>query len=157
MLGKLNSSEIDEVIHDQLIARVGCHADGMTYVVPVSYAYDGECIYVHSQEGLKIDMMRRNPEVCVQIDQFFDMANWRSVIAWGRFEELLEKKEREYGLGRLVNRVLPFASSETTHLSPYWPFPPRDLQSIKGIVFRIRLVKKTGRFEHTVPASVFAS
>lgn len=32
--------------------------------------------------------MRANPEVCSQVDEIDDMANWRSVIAWGRYEEL---------------------------------------------------------------------
>jgi len=157
MLGKLNSVEIDEVIQHQVIGRLGCHADGITYVVPVSYAYDGEYVYVHSGEGLKMEMMRKNPKVCFQIDQFFNMANWRCVVAWGEFEELHDKKDRDFALQKLMGRILPFASSETTHLTPHWPFPTTDLESIEGIVFRIKLEKKTGRFEKSIPASVFAT
>ena len=33
-------------------------------------------------------MMRENPWVCVEVDHMDNLANWRSVIAWGRFEEL---------------------------------------------------------------------
>src|SRR3954471_3529287 len=121
MLGKLNSVEIDEAISHQVVGRIGCHADGKTYVVPVSYAYDGQYIYVHTQEGLKVDIMRKNPKVCFQIDMFHDMSNWQSVIAWGEFEELTERKERENALKKLIERELPLTSSETTHLTPYWP------------------------------------
>ena len=82
MLGKLTPVEIEEVIRQQVVGRIGCHANGMTYVVPVSYAYDGDYIYVRTFEGLKLDMMRRNPKVCFEIDTMLNMGNWQSVIAW---------------------------------------------------------------------------
>jgi len=157
MLGKLSSVEIEEVIKHQVVGRLGCHADGMTYIVPVSYAYDGDYIYVRTFEGLKVDMMRKNPKVCFQIDALYNMGNWQSVIAWGECQELKEAAERKDALQKLLDRALPFISSETTHLTPHWPFPSLDIDTIEGIVFRIKLTAKTGRFEHMVPASVFAT
>ena len=68
MLGKLTLLQIEEVIKGQIVGRIGCHANGMTYVVPVSYAYDGDYIYVRTFEGLKLDMMRKNPKVCFEIE-----------------------------------------------------------------------------------------
>jgi nitroimidazol reductase NimA-like FMN-containing flavoprotein (pyridoxamine 5'-phosphate oxidase superfamily) len=76
-----------------------------------------------------------------------DMANWKSVIVWGEFKELTEKVERDKALQFLVNRILPMNSSETTHLSPHWPFPVSDLSTIRGVVFKIQIYKTTGRFE----------
>ena len=158
MIGKLSTHEIDVVIKQQVIGRLGCHADDITYVVPISYAYDGDYIYSHTLEGMKLDIMRKNPKVCFQVDAMDNMANWQSVIAWGEFEELREKEMRDEALQKLVNRVLPMISSETTHLSPQWPFPSKDIGSIKGIVFRIRIKEKTGRFENNrVTSSFFAS
>ncbi len=61
--------------------------------------------------------------------------------------ELDEEEDRIKALQGLVDRILPLISSETTHLSPHWPFPVKDVKEIQGIVFRIRLTKKTGRFE----------
>jgi nitroimidazol reductase NimA-like FMN-containing flavoprotein (pyridoxamine 5'-phosphate oxidase superfamily) len=37
MFGKLNHDQIEEVLKNQFIGRIGCHADGITYVIPVSY------------------------------------------------------------------------------------------------------------------------
>ncbi|MEJ0105912.1 MAG: pyridoxamine 5'-phosphate oxidase family protein [Bacteroidota bacterium] len=53
MFGSLNNNEIDELLHQQFIGRIGCHAEGVTYVVPISYAYDGEYIYGRTFEGMK--------------------------------------------------------------------------------------------------------
>lgn len=147
MFGKLNTEEIEQVLMNQVVGRLGCHAQGITYVVPVSYAYDGGFIYGRSFEGMKIDMMRKDPKVCFQVDIMNNMADWQSVIAWGIYQELEHTTERNEALQKLMDRRLPLLSSETTHLSPVWPFTPHDISEIRGIVFRIQLTKKTGRFE----------
>jgi uncharacterized protein len=147
MFGKLNPEEIEQVLIHQVVGRLGCHADDITYVVPVSYAYDGRFIYGRSFEGMKINMMRKEPKVCFQVDVMNNMADWQSVIVWGMYEELKHSTERNEALQKLMDRRLPLLSSETTHLSPVWPFMPQDIGDIKGIVFRILITKKTGRFE----------
>ena len=38
----------------------GCHGEGRTYVVLTTYVVDGEEVYGHSAEGLKIRMVRTN-------------------------------------------------------------------------------------------------
>lgn len=147
MFKNLSKTEIEKVISGNITGRLGCHEEGKTYIVPVSYAYSGDYIYVRSFEGLKISMMRKNPNVCFQIDQMENMANWQSVIVWGVYEELTKVAERNKGLEILQSRVLPTISSETVKLSPEWPFPTGRLSNIEGIVFRIRITEKTGRCE----------
>lgn len=148
MFGNLDNTEIESVLYNQIVGRVGCHAEGITYVVPISYAYDGTSVYAHSKDGMKIKFMRINPAICFQVDEMKDMANWKSVLAWGQFEELSEKADRDKALQVLTDRTLPLVSSETTHLSPIWPFRAGDSSEIPGILFRIRLTEKTGRFEN---------
>ncbi|MDP4261391.1 MAG: pyridoxamine 5'-phosphate oxidase family protein [Bacteroidota bacterium] len=147
MIGKLSPEEIEKLLKKQVMGHIACYAEGKSYIIPVSYAYDGKDIYVRSLEGKKINMMRQNPEVCFQVEDLENMAEWKSVIGWGDFEELTDPDERDKGLNILLNRILPLLSSETTHLGAYWPFPPDHLNSITGVVFRIRLGEKTGRFE----------
>jgi nitroimidazol reductase NimA-like FMN-containing flavoprotein (pyridoxamine 5'-phosphate oxidase superfamily) len=155
MLGELNNEQIEEVLRKQIVGRIGCGGDGQIYIVPVSYAYDGKYIYIRSFEGKKIEMMRKNPRVCFQADDMQNMANWRSVIGWGEFEELSDVTERNKALKLLIDRQLPHFSSEMTHLDAHWPFHPKDFNTIKGIVFRILLKEKTGRFEKSETPFVF--
>ena len=156
MFGKLENKQIDELLNKQVIGRIGCHADGLTYVVPMSYAYDGVYIYGHTLEGMKLNLMRKNPNVCFEVDDMLDMANWKSAIGWGVFEELKEVPDRNKALNKLIGRTLPLISSETTHLSPQWPFPSNDLENIEGVVFRIRLTEKSGRYEYNTSTALFA-
>ena len=159
MLGELSANEIEDLLHKQIVGRIGCHDEDIVYVVPISYAYDDDCVYCHSYEGKKLDIMRKNPKVCFQVDEMGDMANWRSVMAWGKFEELSNDEEKAKALLILLHRQLPSRSSITTHLGKSWPFTPpnRDeLISIPGITFRISLTEKTGRFESTSESPMLA-
>lgn len=147
MLGKLNNAEIEEVLKGQLLGRIACHADDTIYIVPVSYAYDGQYVYVRSKDGMKIDIMRKNPQVCFEVEALRDMGDWQTVVAWGTFEEITNSEERKAALQKLNNRHLPSINSELSRLSMHWPFEPADLNSIEGVVYRIDLKEKTGRFE----------
>jgi len=147
MFGNLNAAEIENLLRQEITGRIGCHADDVTYVVPISYSYDGTYIYARTFEGMKLNMMRKNPSVCFQVDHMQNMANWQSVIAWGKFEELTEKQLRNNALKHLIDRHVPLIASKTVQLTAEWPFPAVDLEVIKGVVFRIKVEKKTGRFE----------
>ena len=102
MIEELTGAEVDELLRDRTVGRIGCHADGVTYVVPVIYAYDGEAVYVASVEGQKIRMMRMNPRVCFEIDEH-EPGTWRSVVAQARYEELAGA-EAERALALLTER-----------------------------------------------------
>ena len=142
MLGKLEPAQIEHVLQTEVVGRIGCHADGRTYVVPVTYAYRDGAVYGHTGKGLKVEMMRQNPHVCFEVDHMVDMTNWQSVIAWGDFEEL-HGQEAERAMVYLMERMAPLATSETA-------FAHGDAAhavSAEALVYRIRLADKTGRFE----------
>src|SRR6476661_1514067 len=84
MIGELNEAEIDALLKEKAVGRIACHEKDFIYLVPLSYAYDGQYIYIRSLEGTKVNIMRKNPQVCFEVDDITDMANWKSVIAWGR-------------------------------------------------------------------------
>lgn len=140
MLGELDDRQIEEVLHAEVIARLGCISDGQVYVVPVTYVYDGTYVYGHAMDGAKLRAMRAHPQVCVEVEQVDDLSNWRSVIAWGTFEEC-RGKDWDAGLALLVERIMPLLTVPEGQ-------PPPDHSGLRrGSVYRIRLGRKTGRFE----------
>ena len=147
MLGELSPAAIESLLHTQWVARIGCHASRLTYVVPISYAYDGRAIYGHSAEGLKLEMLRANPDVCVEVDHADDVANWESVIAWGRYEEL-EGEAAEEALRLLLSRFRPLmtpATGDGAHGTV--PSAHGEGGAPLAAVYRIVLEDKSGRFE----------
>ena len=150
MIGELSLPEIENLLHNEVIARLGCHTDGHTYIVPVTYAYDGEAIFGYSPEGLKLTMMRENPKVCVEVDRIDDPATWRSVIAHGTFQELsgaaAEEAVRKIR-ARFVSQRVSATAAPSHGLDPH----ARSLGRIRFFAYRIVLETKTGRFERSDP------
>jgi uncharacterized protein len=147
MLGKLNASQCETVLRSQLIGRIGCHADNLTYVVPVTYVYDEGYLYAHSAAGMKIDIMRKNASVCFETDDMQNMANWQSVIAWGEFEEIKIERDKKMAMQKLIDRVMPLMTSETAQPSHGMSAHLQDAGHQQAILFRIKILKLTGRFE----------
>jgi uncharacterized protein len=141
MLGELTSDEIDGVLRREAIGRIGCYAFGRPYVVPITYAYDGDAVYGHSREGLKLRMMRSHPTVCFEVEHFESPSNWQSVIALGTFSEL-EPPEAEIAMELLRRRLAPLVASATSA-----PDGTLHASGMPWSVFRILLAERTGRFE----------
>ncbi len=133
---ELTRDEIDDFLRNQRIARLGCHAGGETYVVPVIYAYEDGAIVTVTQEGRKTAMLRENPSVCVEVDEYDadGKGSWRSVIAQGTAEELAGD-EIEAALELLRLRFARTAGREAE---------PRPLGP-GVVVLRIRLEDVSGR------------
>jgi nitroimidazol reductase NimA-like FMN-containing flavoprotein (pyridoxamine 5'-phosphate oxidase superfamily) len=87
---ELSHSEIDAFLREQRIVRLGCNAGSATYVVPLIYAYEDGAVVAVTTEGRKTAMLRENPRVCVEVDEYDadGRGSWRSVIAEGTYEEL---------------------------------------------------------------------
>lgn len=147
MIGELSYIEIEEVLQDQVIGRIGCCSSGTAYIVPVGYAYSNPYVYVYSLEGKKVDIMRKNAEVCFEVDEIQDILNWKSVVAQGTFEELKGSLERQKAWKILADRSLPLISRETSDLSRQPLTANDDINEIEGIFYRIELKEKSGRFE----------
>jgi nitroimidazol reductase NimA-like FMN-containing flavoprotein (pyridoxamine 5'-phosphate oxidase superfamily) len=150
VIGELTESQMDRLLRQQFVGRIGCHADGRTYVVPVTYVYDGKAIYGHTGQGLKVALMRRNPEVCFEVDHMRSITDWQSVIVQGRYEELAGE-EAWRAVHLLTERLLPVAGGEgegsepRRHLSDVHV---RAQANPPSIVYRIAIREKTGRFEN---------
>ena len=132
---ELTRAEVDELLREQVVGRVGCHADGLTYVVPVIYAYDGECVHVASIEGQKVQMMRANPSVCFEVDEYAEPGRWRSAIVQGTYEES-DEEDAARSLALLAERFSGGAGGGRRRPEP---------TGRVTVCFRIRLGERTGR------------
>ncbi|HME35979.1 MAG TPA: pyridoxamine 5'-phosphate oxidase family protein [Candidatus Sulfotelmatobacter sp.] len=89
------------------LGRLGCSLGDQPYVVPINFAYEPGYIYVLSTFGRKIEWMRANPKVCVEVEELANESQWRSVLAFGRYQELPEPQyaaEREHARKLLEKR-----------------------------------------------------
>lgn len=150
MLGILTVEEIEKVLADNVNGRIGYIDNDRVYVIPVSYAYNGTDLILHSHEGSKINAMRKSPHVCFEVDEIKDQANWRSVLAWGNYEEVTDNRERYYAMKYLVGRLLHVKVSETMPLGEHTNDATPDPHEKRPVVYRIRIREKSGRYERTI-------
>jgi nitroimidazol reductase NimA-like FMN-containing flavoprotein (pyridoxamine 5'-phosphate oxidase superfamily) len=147
MIGTLTKEQSEHVLRSGLIGRIGCSDKGGVYIVPVTYVYDDKCIYAHSREGLKVEMMRKNPQVCFEVDSIESMTNWRCVVIQGTFQELKADAEQTKAVAILKDRLMPYLLSETMRPKGFDHGPTGVEKERKPVVYRIRIDHMTGRFE----------
>ncbi len=92
--------------------------DGWPYIVPLNYGFeavDGSLVfYMHSaKEGHKLELIRRNPKVCVELECDTGLVSggdvpcrygltYASVIGWGTAELVEDEQEKIRGLELLM-------------------------------------------------------
>jgi nitroimidazol reductase NimA-like FMN-containing flavoprotein (pyridoxamine 5'-phosphate oxidase superfamily) len=128
MIGTLHPDEVEEVLHRNRVGRLACVAAGRPYVVPITYVYAGGAVYGRTLPGRKVAALRAEPRVCFEVDERDGVA-WRSVVAEGVYEELTDAAERQ-AVHRLLHGLAPAALPA----------------AVPGVLFRLRLSEKTGRY-----------
>ena len=111
-------NEIIKIVDEAKILHLGLYDGEYPYVVPLHYGYefnaDQLILYVHSaKEGHKLDLIKQNPHVCVELECDVELisgeevpcaygSEYSSVIARGTAELLEESGEKIKGLKALM-------------------------------------------------------
>ncbi|HTZ97083.1 MAG TPA: pyridoxamine 5'-phosphate oxidase family protein [Terriglobales bacterium] len=94
-INPLTDKECSDFVSRISLGRLGCALDNQPYVLPIYFAHDGDNIYGLATFGQKIEWMRANPKVCVQVDEIRSEGRWTSVILNGQYQELPEPEFAE--------------------------------------------------------------
>ena len=122
------------------VARLACARDNQPYIVPVHIDLEGDYLYGYASLGQKVQWMRLNPLVCVEIDELKNKTTWTSVVVFGHYEELPDTPANE-SPRRIAERLF--------QRRPMWWEPASvPLPATKRrppVVFRIWIRTMTGR------------
>ena len=90
LIHELTSDECADFLCRTNLGRLGCCRFGQPYIVPIHFSFDREelCIYAFSTVGQKIEWMRNNPKVCLEVEDITDKDHWTTVIVIGRYAEI---------------------------------------------------------------------
>ena len=111
----IQESEIEAIILNANICRLGLSDGEQPYIVPLCFGYKNKCLYFHgAQEGKKLDIIRRNNRVCFEIDvdaaiiKANDACKWgmkyQSVIGFGEAFILNGFDEKHNAIGIIMER-----------------------------------------------------
>ena len=140
-----DQSEIDAIIRRSQVCRLGLVDEGLAYIVPLCFGYADNALFFHSAtEGRKIEILRRNNQVCFEIDSQKEIVNtgipcdWKnsyeSVIGFGIASVVEDHDEKIFGLNVLVNHYAPGISYE---------FPGKNVK--RTTVIKIEISEMTGK------------
>jgi nitroimidazol reductase NimA-like FMN-containing flavoprotein (pyridoxamine 5'-phosphate oxidase superfamily) len=139
-----------DVLARTRLGRLACAQGGQPYVVPIYFAYADHSLYGFATVGKKIEWMRVNPQVCVEVEEVMSPQQWTSVLAFGRYEELPDTPEWQ------STRV--FAHQLLKQSATWWE--PAYVKTILGgtprplvpVFYRIHIVQVTGHRATLEPA-----
>jgi nitroimidazol reductase NimA-like FMN-containing flavoprotein (pyridoxamine 5'-phosphate oxidase superfamily) len=147
MIRVLETQECKHLLSKNYIGNLSYIFGEGPFIVPITYFFDAEnnVIIGYSAEGHKIDAMRKNSNVALNISEIGNINHWKSVLVHGNFEELSGStalaKLHQFSLGvkaLIVNkelRKLDFISQFSSKIS---------MDDIP-IIFQINITKITGK------------
>ena len=140
---EMTADECRRALKKASVGRLACAHDGQPYAVPVNFAFDGTYLYGFTTVGQKVEWMRSNPLVCLEVDEVVNDSEWTSIVVFGQYEELPDKPEYEQARARahlfLKKRALwwePAALSQEHRDQPHSSTP---------VVYRLHVKKITGK------------
>lgn len=140
MIKHLDENAARALLSEQKFAHLGCVLkDGEPYVVPVNYLYLDETIYIHSLPGKKLNALRANGKICLQVEKIEDGYTWRSVIVSGEFEEI---KPNDVKI-----KLLQEFSKKFERLTPVEAMIEEKWDLGEIVIFRINIKRITGMAE----------
>lgn len=140
---EMSYEDCSALVAKRWLGRLACVDGNVPYVVPVQYAYFGDKLYAFTLPGKKLEIMRNNPRVCIQIDQIKSKHSWKSVIIDARFtdlnvEECREEKDRAWSLlAQLSDWWEPGALKPIQRLA--------DARSPAHLFFALEIIDMSGR------------
>jgi nitroimidazol reductase NimA-like FMN-containing flavoprotein (pyridoxamine 5'-phosphate oxidase superfamily) len=143
-----------EIIGQCPVCRLGMSLDNAPYVVPLNFGFtfdDGVItLYFHGAfEGHKVDILKQNPAVCVEMDTGHCLIPaataakygfaYQSVIGFGTVEFVQANDEKIQGLLALMRHQTGQDGNEGGR----WQFADSDLERV--CVYKVRLTSVTGK------------
>lgn len=118
---------MEEIIRQSSVCRLALSDGDMPYVVPLCFGYQDGNIYVHgSLKGKKIEMLRKNQNVCFEFDintkavDAEKACDWsmqyQSIIGFGKASFVTDLDEKQKALdvimGQYSNRAFHFPENK---------------------------------------------
>ncbi len=95
LITELTINECRAILKGTNLGRLACVRYSQPYIVPIYFDFSEDYLYSFATIGKKIQWMRTNPRVCVEVDDILDQFNWTTVVVEGRYEELTRAPAHE--------------------------------------------------------------
>jgi nitroimidazol reductase NimA-like FMN-containing flavoprotein (pyridoxamine 5'-phosphate oxidase superfamily) len=136
---EMSREDMKDMLRQVGYGHLGCSRNNEPYVVPVHYAYSEAFIYLYTTEGKKVEIIRENPRVCLQVESVTDNQNWKSVIVTGDAEQVVNEEEREKALEMIAEINPTLMPAVSVHWMDSW------VRENVEVILRLEAKLMTGR------------
>jgi nitroimidazol reductase NimA-like FMN-containing flavoprotein (pyridoxamine 5'-phosphate oxidase superfamily) len=113
-------TEIESIIAGSDVCRIAFAENNIPYIVTMNFGYTAESgrrLYFHcANEGRKIDMIRKNPNVCFEMDCDHELTEgklacdfsmkYRSIVGYGTISIVHDKNEKITGFNTIMSHYV---------------------------------------------------
>jgi len=135
---------IEDIIRKGQVCRLALSENERPYIVPLCFGYKDNNLYFHTAlEGKKIDILRKNNNVCFEIDIDQELVKgkkacncsmkYRSVIGFGKAEliEDIDSKRKAF------NIIMQ------NYLEGFFKYPEESIQNT--VIIKVEIESMTGK------------
>jgi uncharacterized protein len=142
LIQPLTNQECAEILGRNHLGHLACARLNQPYVVPIHFSFDAErnCVFGFSTVGQKIEWMRENPKVCLEVEEIVDKYRWATVIVNGRYDEI-HHADGEAGTRQRAEDL--FRERREWWLPAAAKLPAQERPAV--VVYRIQITAMTGR------------
>jgi len=77
-------NDIEDIIKKSSVCRLAMADGNRPYIIPLNFGYRDNVLYFHSaRDGKKIDILRKNPQICFEFDIGHELITAEKSCDWG--------------------------------------------------------------------------
>jgi hypothetical protein len=156
MRGAHDRASIDAVLDAAMICQIGYVVDGQPRVLPTIFWRDGGFVYWHGSRAGGPAKAMPGAEVCFTVtlldalilakSAFAHSANYRSVMAYGRAQEVTAEAEKAKALKAMIDKIHPGRWSQIR--------PPSRAELAATVVLRLELSEASAKARTGPPLDI---
>jgi hypothetical protein len=115
--GAYDREAIEAILDESFLCNVAVVSDGRPLVIPTGYARDGEWLYLHGARNNAMLRAVLKGEACISVTLLDGLVlarsvlhhsmNYRSVVLFGRGEEITSREEKFTAMRSIVEHIIP--------------------------------------------------
>ena len=145
---------VEAILDEGLICHVAFVADGKPHLLPTAYARDGRWLYLHGARSNRMLRAIIGGETCISVTLLDGLVlarsvmhhsmNYRSVVIFGKGEEVTEPARKLHALRCVVEHIIPGRWADARQ--------PSDQEFAATLVVRVPLDECSAKVRRGPPA-----
>ncbi len=139
-----DKKEIEKILEESPVCRLAMVDGDKPYIVPMNFGYRDGILFFHSaKQGRKIDLIKKNPNVCFEVDQLIRFKKAKMACEWGLEYKSVIGSGRALLLDNIEEKIKGLHIIMSQYSQRTFEYPDEMLE--KTLVIKIVIDRMTGK------------